>query len=244
MMHARWLLPLLFIILPACSMSHGFDREGIQEALHQRLTLVGEREAADPKEKLPVLTGPFRLGIYFMRTEFPTRQSVQPVEWLSVEKDLLIQHLKPLRDDQIVREIVTLAESTALNLTRRELRQAAVRYGIDVLLLVDGIGAVDRHNNAYSLLYPTILGAYLAPGTISDALFVIDGRVWDVRTDAVGDRKTAEGTAQQIGTAVMVEDADALRAAKHLAIEAFGAVVVEHLRSFTGGRTGAPSTLR
>lgn len=244
MMHARWLLPLLCIILPACSMRHGFDREGIQKALHQRLTLSGERESTDPKEQLSLLTGPFRLGIYFVRTEFPTRQSVQPVEWLSVEKDLLIQQLKPLRDDRIVREIVTLAESTALNLSRRELRQAAVRYGIDVLLLVDGIGAVDRHNNAYSLLYPTILGAYLAPGTISDALFVIDGRVWDVRTDAVGDRKTAEGTAQQIGTAVMVEDADALRAAKHRSIEGFGAVVVEHLRSFTGGRTGAPSTLR
>jgi rhombotail lipoprotein len=225
-------------------MSRGFDRAGIQETLQQQLTLTGERETVSLAGHSLARAEPVRLGIYFVRTELPARQSVQTVEWISAEKDLLIHHLKPLRDDRTVRDIVTLAESTALNLTRQELRQAAIRYGIDVLLLVDGIGAVDRHNNAYSLLYPTILGAYLAPGTISDALFVIDGRLWEVPADVVGDLETAEGTAQQVGTAVMVEDADVLRAAKRRAIDTFGAVVVERLRSFTGRQTSALSPLR
>ena len=244
MIHVRWLLPLLCLTFPACSTSHGFDRAGIQETLRERLTLIGERESKSLRESLSTLPRPLRLGVYFVRTEFPTRQSVQTVEWLSAEKDSLIQHLKPLRDDRIVQEIITLAESTALNLTRQELRQAAGRYGIDVFLLVDGIGAIDRHNNAYSFLYPTIIGAYVAPGTVSDALFVISGRLWDVRADILGDWQMAEGDAQRVGAAVMVEDTDALRAAKRRAIDAFGAVVMERLRTLTDGRTGASSTLR
>ncbi len=94
-----------------------------------------------------------------------------------------------------------------------------------------------------SIIDWTIIGAYLAPGTISDALFVIDGRLWDVPADVVGDRETAEGTAQQVGTAVMVEDAEVLRAAKRRAIDAFGVMVAERLRSFAGERN-PPSPLR
>lgn len=240
----RWFLSILFITLSACSTGQGFDRTGMQDALHQRLDPLGEREAKNRTESNPPLAEPFRLGVYFVRTEFPTRQSIQSAEWLSAEKDQLVQRLSQLRDDRIVREVVVLAEPTVRTLTRQELRQAAVRYGIDVLLLVDGIGAVDRHNNAYSFLYPTVIGAWLAPGTISDALFVIDGRLWDVRADAFGGRQTAEGQAHRVGAAVILEDADVLGEAKRRAIDNFGAGVVDQLRSRIGKRSGASSPLR
>lgn len=236
----RWFLPMLFATLTACSTSQGFDRAGMQETLNQRLHIAPEHETKGLTNRIPALAAPFRLGVYFVRTESPTRQSVRPVEWLSAEKTALMQRLAQLHSGQIVRETVILAESTVLNLTRQEFRQAAIRYGIDVLLLIDGIGAVDRHNNAYSLLYPTIIGAYLVPGTVSDALFVIDGRLWDLRTDTVGERQTAEGLAHLVGAAVMVEDADALREAKGQAIAAFGEKLADHLRSLQQGVENAP----
>ena len=237
----RWLLPILFVTLSGCSTSKGFDRTEMQDALHQRLDLVGTREAKspdikDPIKSTPLLAEPFRLGIYFVRTEFPTRQSIQSVEWLSAEKDQLMQRLLQLRDDRIVREVVVLAEPTVRTPNRQELRHASVRYGIDVLLLVDGLGAVDRYNNAYAFLYPTIIGAYLAPGTMSDALYLIDGMLWDLRTDAILDRETAEGQAQRVGAVMLVEDADALKEAKARAIDAFGIRLVEQLRSLQLGR--------
>ena len=40
------------------------------------------------------------------------------------------------------------------------LRQAAGRHGADVLLMVDGVGSVDRYDNGYAALYPTLAGAY------------------------------------------------------------------------------------
>ena len=245
----QWLLPILFITLSACSTSPEFDRAGMQDTLHQRLDLVGEPEIKTPEtkhalENHPPLAGPFRLGVYFVRTEFPTRQSVQSGEWLSAEKDQLVHRLTQLRSDQILREVVVLAEPTVRTLTRQELRQASVRYGIDVLLLVDGIGAVDRHNNAYALLYPTVLGAWLAPGTVIDALFILDGILWDLRTDKLLDRQTAEGQAQRTGAVVLVEDADALKEAKGRAIDAFGGTLVDRLRSLTSKQSGTSSPLQ
>jgi len=243
----RQLLPLLFVLLSACSTSQGFDRAGMQDTLHQRMPLdraaeIKTTEIANAMESRPPFARPFRLGVYFVRTEFPTRQSAQSGEWLSAEKDQLVQRLAQAHTGQTLRDIVVLAEPTVQTLTRKELRQASIRYGIDVLVLVDGIGAVDRHNNAYALLYPTILGAWLAPGTISDALFVMSGRVWDVRADAGSDLEMVEGKAQRVGAAVLVEDAETLKEAKHLAIEAFGTRVVERLRALTAAQTGNAST--
>lgn len=232
MTYIRWLLPVLCLTLSACSTSKGFDRAGMHESLHQRLHIADEREPTDSPKSTAPLSEPFRLGVYFVRTEFPARQSVRSGEWLSAEKDRLVQRLTQLRSDQILGEIVVLAEPTVRTLTRQELRQASARYGIDVLLLVDGVGAVDRHNNAYSFLYPTIIGAWLAPGTVVEALFVLDGTLWDLRTDKLLDQQTAEGQAQRTGAVVLVEDADALKEAKGRAIDVLGGRVADRLRSF------------
>ncbi len=157
----QWLFPILCITLSACSTSQGFDRSGMQDTLHQRLNLVGEPDTHTPEtknamESNPALAGPFRLGVYFVRTEFPTRQSVQSGEWLSAEKDQLVQRLAQLHNGQILREVVVLAEPTVRTLTPQELRQASVRYGIDVLLLIDGVGAVDRHPAHRDVLAPVL----------------------------------------------------------------------------------------
>ncbi|MDP3092503.1 MAG: hypothetical protein Q8N04_17655 [Nitrospira sp.] len=245
----QWLVPILLITLFACSSHQGFDRAGMQDTLLQRMSFVGAREiktteSKDAIEIRPPLAEPFRLGVYFVRTEFPTRQSIYSGEWLSAEKDQLVQRLARWRSDQILREVVVLAEPTVRTLTRQEFRQASARYGIDVLLLVDGVGAVDRRNNAYALLYPTVIGAWLAPGTVIDALVILDGILWDLRTDQLLDQQTAEGQAQRTGAAVLVEDADALKEAKGRAIEAFGARLVEHLHSLARPQPHRPSTLR
>lgn len=244
MNYRRWLLPALCVTLSACSTSKGFDRAEIHESLHQRLPITDEHASTNSPTSTAPLSEPFRLGVYFVRTEFPARQSVRTGEWLSTEKDRLIQRLAPLRNDRGVHGVILLAEPTVLNPTVRELRQAAGRYGIDVLLVIDGVGAVDRYNNAYALLYPTLLGAWLAPGTVIDALFILNGMLWDLRTDTRLDGQRAEGQAQRTGAVVLVEDADVLTEAKHRAIDAFGARLVEYLRSLTRERSGAPAPLR
>lgn len=240
----RWLFPILFAILSACSASKGFDRAGIQESLHQQLDFAGGREATHPTTINPSLAESLHLGIYFIRREFPARQSIQTMEWLSADKDAVVQHLAPLRKDKIVREVTVLAEPTALTLTRQELRQASARFGIDVLLLVDGVGAVDRYNNAYALLYSTVLGAWLAPGTVIDALFILTSRLWDLRTDQLLDQQTAEGQAHRTGAVVLMDNTETLKEAKGRAIDIFGEIAVSRLRSLTTKQAGNSSSLR
>ncbi len=127
-----WLVPILLITLSACSSHQRFDRAGMQNILLQRMSFVAAREIKTTEtknaiENRPRLAEPFRLGVYFVRTEFPTRELLHSGEWLSAEKDQLVQCLAQLRSDQILREIVVLAEPTVRTLTRQVFRQAAAR---------------------------------------------------------------------------------------------------------------------
>ena len=88
-----------------------------------------------------------------------------------------------------------------------ELRATAARYGVDWLLIVDGAAAVDRYNNYKAgLLYWTIVGAYVADGTHSDALCLLKATVWDVKTGAALFDEEAEAQTKGLGPAALVDD--------------------------------------
>ena len=218
------------LTFPACSFSNGFDRAEIQDALQYRRVLPNDPSSASGTEPASAtLKPPIRLGLYFVRTQFPTRQSIQTLEWLGTEQDRLLQRLAPLRADHTASEIVVLADSTLAKPDRQTLRQTCTRYGLDVLAIVDGVGSVDRYNKLSSLLYLTILGAYIIPGTVSDALFTIDATLWDVRHDRLLDRVTAEGRANKTGSAVRLEDEEPLREAQQVALEALSNQIIDVL---------------
>jgi hypothetical protein len=79
-------------------------------------------------------------------------------------------------------------------------------------------------------LYPTLLGAYLAPGTQSDALVMVTGSLWAVRSEWHAPIQTVEGVSKVVGSAVSVEDSAALLEAKQQAIQALARRVVDQLR--------------
>ena len=228
---ARRALVWAVLTLPGCSLSNGFDRAEIQDALQYRRVLTEESPIVSGTDQAAAaLKPPVRFGLYFVRTQFPTRRSIQTLEWLGAEQDRLLQRLAPLRTDRTASEIVVLADSTLAKPDRQTLRQTCARYGIDVLAIVDGVGSVDRYNNLSSLLYLTVIGAYFVPGTISDALFTIDATVWDVRNDRLLDRVAAEGRANKTGAAVRLEDEEPLRDAQRAALDTFGTQLGETLR--------------
>ena len=229
------LLACALLTLPACSLSNGFDRAEMLAALQYRRALPDEPLTASGTEQAPVsLKPPVRLGLYFIPTQFPTRQSMRTVEWLSEDRDRLIRQLAPLRDDRTVSEIVLLPDTTMTTLDRQELRRACARHDIDVLAIVDGVGSVDRYNNLSSLLYLTVIGAYLVPGTVSDALFASEGTLWDARADRLLDRMGSEGQAKDTGSAVRLEDDGALKEAQLAAFDQLGARLIDALRRRTG----------
>lgn len=210
-----------------CASSQGFNRTAMNEVLHVEPTPIPESQ---PLASQGVhLSTPLRLGVFFVNHDFPHRQSIRTVEWLARDRDQLLRELDPLQDTHILQDAFVLMDATLRGEDIRGIRQAGARYGVDLVLIVDGVAAVDRYNNRFAWLYPTLLGAYLAPGTESDALVMVTGGLWAVRSEWHAPMQRVEGTSMLVGSAVLVEDIAALQEAKKHAIRALGQRIVDRL---------------
>jgi rhombotail lipoprotein len=211
-----------------CASSQGFDRTAMNEALHIEPTPIPESQ---PLASQGIhLSTPLRLGVFFVNHDFPHRQSIRTVEWLARDRDQLLLGLAPLQDTHVLQDAFVLMDATLRGEDINGIRQAGARYGADVVLIVDGVAAVDRYNNRFAWLYPTLLGTYLAPGTESDALVMVTGGLWAVRSEWHVPIQTVEGVSKLTGSAVLVEDTTALREAKERAIQAISAHIADQLR--------------
>ena len=177
------------------------------------------------------LSIPLRLGVFFVNHDFPTRQSIRKVEWLSTDRDQLLRELAQLQDKHVLQEAFVLMDATLRGEDIRGIRQAGARYGADMVLIVDGAAAVDRYNNRFAWLYPTVIGTYLAPGTESAALVMVTGSLWTIHSEWHAPIQTVEGVSKLVGSAVLVEDGAALQEAKKRALQALGKRIVDQFQS-------------
>jgi rhombotail lipoprotein len=224
------LILLLGLLLSGCTSSRGFDREAMHAIFHPEHRAVAGQNVASTATEKPTTRMPVRLSLYLVQRDFPARHTIQKAEWVSADKTLLANWLAPLRDERIVTDTFFLEDATIQGADARKIRQAAARYGADVVMIVDGVAAVDRYNNGYAALYATLIGAYMAPGTESEALFLIDGSLLDVRTERLFATQTAEGHSKSVGPAVAVEDGQVLAQAKKAALDEFSKRMVDELR--------------
>lgn len=224
-------LALIMTVSAGCASSHGFNRAAMLEALH--VDLMPDQNNRPLANQESRLSPPFRLGVFFVDLNIPAGQSTSKVEWLSTDRGQLLHELTPLRNEQILTDAFVLMDASLQGEDILGIRQAGARYGADMLLVVRGAAAIDRYNNRYAWLYPTLIGAYLAPGTESDALVMTTGALWAVRSEWQIPIQTAEGVSRLIGPAVFVEDNAALKEAKERAIQALGMRIVDLLRRLT-----------
>jgi rhombotail lipoprotein len=232
-------LMMLLCWLPGCAGSRGFDRPAMQTFLKADASEALELETAGR----PSLRTPLRLAFFFIEDELPSHRTIRKADWVTADKERLKQSLAPLVEEGLLSEIVFLTDATIRGHQAVKIRQAALRYGADAVLVVNGLSAVDRFNNALAWLYPTLLGAYIVDGTESRALFMLEGSLRDVGAGQVLAREQAEGTAALIGPAMGVEDREVLRQAKAQALDELGARIAAVLRrlSQAAPKAGSPS---
>lgn len=221
-------LALIVVVSTGCANSQGFNSPAMRAALHADSAAEPDGQPIANYDSRP--SPPFRLGVFFANREFPSRQSIQKVEWLSTDRDQLLHEFASLQDERILTDTVGLMDATLRSEDVSGIREAGARHGADVVLVVDGAAAIDRYNNRYAWLYPTLIGAYLAPGTESDALVMITGSLWAIHSSWQAPIQTVEGVSKLIGSAVLAEDNAALKEAKELAIHALGMRIVDQLR--------------
>ncbi len=219
---------LLMALSAGCAGTQGFNRVAMSEVLH--IDHASNQDTRVPLHQSPTPSPPFRLGVFFTNHDFPNHQSLRKVEWLSADREHLLQNLAPLRDQRILTDIFVLMDSTVHAADIPQIRQAGARYGADAMLIVDGAAAVDRYNNHFAWLYPTIIGAYLAPGTESHALVMATGGLWAVRSEWHAPIQIVEGVSKVVGSAVFLDDGAALEDAKKQTIQALGQRIVDQLQ--------------
>jgi hypothetical protein len=149
-----------------------------------------------------------------------------------------------LHNEQILEDTFVLMDATLRRENIPGIRQAGGRYGADVVLIVDGAAAVDRYNNRYAWLYPTLLGVYFAPGSESNALVMAIGSLWAVRSEWHASIQAVERVSKSVGPAVFIDDTLVMRQAKEAAIDALSESVAEQLRLLKGDRPDARAPSR
>jgi len=228
MQTANIILSLIILLSTGCTSSQGFDRVAMDERLHANPTSIQENQPRSTQSVRP--SPPVRLGVFFVKHDVPDTASIKKVEWLSADRDHLLHELAPLRDEQLLTDTFVLMDVRLRGDDIRGIRQAGARFGADIVLVIDGIAAVDRYNNRLAWLYPTLIGAYLAPGTESDALVMATGSLWAVHSDWYAPIQTVEGKSKVKGAAAFVGDNAPVQEAKQQAIHALGQRIADQLQ--------------
>ena len=219
----RLLTVILTLLVTGCAGSQGFDRATMRAVLHE---MVDSHDSA----ALQPLSHPFRLAVFCVDRDFPNVSGTHKADWIAADKRAIMTSLAPLQAERIVSDMFLLEDPTIKDYDEQRIRRAARRYGADAVLIVEGVGAVDRFNNGSAWLYATLVGAYLAPGTESEALFILEGDLWDVPGDRRYATQSVEGSWKQIGPAMRVEDKEVFAHAKQAAIKEFGQRMADRLR--------------
>jgi hypothetical protein len=222
-----------FIVLMTvfgCSSSRGLNRQALQQSFHEHPDIVTDQDVAKTLALQGQLPAPYRLAIFYRHKEVSGSSTLRRVDWVSADAERLQRALEPVKEEGILQQSFLLANSTVQGTTFRDIRLAAARYNADAILVIDGAAAVDRYNNGHAWWYATGIGAYLAHGTESHALFMMEGTLWDVPSGYLYGTQTAEGETTLIGPAASLEDKAAIAEAKDVAIERFGKELADMLR--------------
>lgn len=219
----------LLCFLAGCSSSRGLPAESLREILREEAGQFEPSSAASPSAPSLIQTEAPTLGLYLKRAGILPHD----FQWTDQNRDHVLAWAKTLVANGDLHGAQYIPRSSLKGFQLIQLRDSAARYGADLLLVLDGAGAVDRYNNYKAgLLYWTILGAYLADGTHSDALCLVRGSLWDVKSGSFLFEAEAQGRAHTVGPAALLDDAGAVEQAKTKALEDLERQVTERLRQF------------
>ena len=242
LMRAKHMIPIGFLslivipVLGGCATSRGLSPDHLKAILQQeevRFAGSSPLTGLPPSAVTPPRSITPRLGLYVKPTGFLHRE----FEWTREDREAILTWSKTLPLGPEVRTPGCVALSSLKGDSLAELRASAARYGVDWLLIFDGAEAVDRYNNyKAALLYWTIIGAYSADGTHSDALCVLKATLWDVKSGARLFDQQAEGMSRTVGPAALVDDRTELEQARRAAMDTLLRRLTEQFAASLGTR--------
>ncbi len=206
---------VLSFFLAGCASSQGLHLDSLKRTLKDEATRFVGAPPSTSAVSPSTSQGPPKLGLYVMPTGFLHHA----FEWTDADRESLLIWSNELQREGLISGASLIQLSSIKGNQMAQLQESAMRRGLDLLLIVDGAAAVDRYNNYKgTLLYWTILGAYLANGTHSDALCLVRGAFWNVRGETKLFEAEAQGLSKAVGPAALLEDRDQVTMARRQAL--------------------------
>lgn len=204
------------LVLFACSFcSSGFDRGKLRQEAGFKNPVATEAEIARIISLKPQIRFPIKLAIW-IENSGPFNTYAEPAD-----REILKKFGEDLKRKGIAGDVFFVSYPLVDTINLKEIRLAAARYGADAVLAIRASTQVDSYVNFLSILYPTIIGCWISPGSHRDSIFYIYGSLWDVRNEYLYLTAEAEGRAGIMRPFALIEDRDAVLLAKKKALNEF-----------------------
>lgn len=169
---------MICLLLTACAGYMGDHRRGVSSSLVDYLYPDGEIPPRHD-EATPHLTLPLTVGLAFVPA-----QEFAPFMIPEAQKTQLLEEVKKkFADLDFIKEIIVIPETYLRSSKGFEgVGQIARLYGLDVVALVSYDQVSVTSETTSSLLYWTIVGAYVIKGNENSATTFVDTAVFDVRS--------------------------------------------------------------
>jgi rhombotail lipoprotein len=191
----------LFTILN-CSSSEGYDRGRITN--EPNAYQYDDKEIQTNFNKKPQIRFPFKIAVF---EDFD-----REVELSTADKENFIQLEESLQDKKIVSklffintQILPESEKIINNPNYNSVKKArllASRYESDTVLILRKKLIIESNHNLLSVLYLTIIGAWIFPGTEREYKLKISTALWDSRNEylyATADSETVLKKTRPVG---------------------------------------------
>jgi rhombotail lipoprotein len=210
---------LLVLFLAGCTSlwqlgAPGGTRNGVSSSLVDYLYPKGEVPPEQP-QGIPQLALPLRVGIAFV----PSQNNSDAAISEATRTELLGNVRSAFLDRDYIAHIEIIPDTYLRSKSGFEgMQQVARLYGLDIMALVSYDQVTVSEDRKSSLLYWTIVGAYVIKGTDNEVQTFVDTAVFDVPTRRLLFRAPGTDLLQSRSTAV--ESAEAVRKGRNASFTA------------------------
>jgi rhombotail lipoprotein len=214
-MKATHLFLLAFVLLiTACAgLMGGNRREGISSSLVEYLYPEGEKPPPQSAQTA-TLELPLKVGLAFVPAQYGNSRGLSEAERMQ-----MLQNVKTAFSGRDFIEEIAVIPEAYLRAGRgfEGLEQTARLYGLDVMALVSYDQVANTSEKTSSLLYWTIVGAYVVKGNKNDAQTFVDTAVFDIATRKLLFR--APGVSDVQSSATLVDQEQDMRVTQRKGFE-------------------------
>lgn len=236
-----WILLLLLQI--GCA-SSGYDRGALPEVNPNKIVIDSE-EIKHYLSLKPQLRLPFRVGVYFIDPEGHNYRID------AKNKSMLLAIEENLRAEKIVSQMFLISASVYdldseryesgfknyyQNRTRtldgiKKIRILASRYGADAVLVIKSTPRYEQKPNILSLLYATIVGIWIIPGSHGESTFTLEGTLWDVRNEYLYLTTESEASSSSTRPYGWIDEVSIVSESKEKALQEFSSELSKRFKS-------------